>query len=861
MFKFCIVLIGLCVFCRAQRSNGATSQFLPPSWPLAVKNPYLNTWLTGRPSGGLLSKATPSFWPAWDDQTTWTCFVVVDGASYMIMGLALPPHTTSANQTAASFTATRSSFMFMAGPVAVNATFLSSVTPTDLVRQSMPITYFFLDIVSTDGAAHNIRVYSDIDAQWLHGNKVTIRDPNPEVRANASFISSKDFVGLQMQLESPQPFFEIAEHAQDVIGIIAMKSTPNIKFQVGMDAIVRTFGTNATGLQNTIDANYAAHNLNVPYDAFAISVDLGSITTTSDSIVWIVGMLRDPAINLTTASGANQLRSSYYWSNFSSIPDMISFALDDFEMARSSANIFDQMIQNTSLSQVTGYSDLLSLACRQLFGTLEITVSKSNDGTWNQSDVMIFSKDMGDVASTGTSGGTNLIDILYAGFPAFLYLNPKLGEFFLRPILESQVNNGTLIGQSYAPSNLGSQFPNVTSNTSPHNSGIEQSGNMLIMVLALLQKTGDILIAQNYYPLLKSWADYLVNQTLSAGFQTTSLSDGITSYNQTNLVLKGIIGISAMSSISSAINEVDDEAEYRTTAQQYIQIWLNGALSQDQSYLISSFGNEDSNGLIYNMYADRLLGLGLIPSNISSIQSKFYESLLSSNRTPFGIPLDSSNSSLSRLDWTMFAISSTLDDQGANAPTVLQPIISVLKNYAASTNFTPLAVVYNPETGVSYSGSNSFAVGALFAPLVMGNMSGVSPTPNSSENVPGQKSSMMRIVAITAGTIGVILFLGLGFLAWRRRSHRSRKEKDLAPKSPSLCGNNNETPGEPAPEVSDAAVQRLATARFERYVEDLLVEVQAIRSAAESRRSTFQENNNYDAPPSYFDSRERARIL
>ena len=60
-----------------------------------------------------------------------------------------------------------------------------------------------------------------------------------------------------------------------------------------------------------------------------------------------------------------------------------------------------------------------------------------------------------------------------------------------------------------------------------------------------------------------------------------------------------------------------------------------------------------------------------------------------------------------RLDWTMFAVASTLDEDGANAPSVLEPIISVLKDYASSsTNNTPLGVVYNPENGVTYSGQN-----------------------------------------------------------------------------------------------------------------------------------------------------------
>lgn len=83
----------------------------------------------------------------------------------------------------------------------------------------------------------------------------------------------------------------------------------------------------------------------------------------------------------------------------------VSFVLDDFDTARSFAETFDEIIRNVTLSHITGYTDLLALVSRQIFGTLEITVSKSSDGTWNQSDIMIFSKDMGDVGSFGTSGG------------------------------------------------------------------------------------------------------------------------------------------------------------------------------------------------------------------------------------------------------------------------------------------------------------------------------------------------------------------------------------------------------------------------------------------------------------------------
>ncbi|KLO15790.1 hypothetical protein SCHPADRAFT_938386 [Schizopora paradoxa] len=901
VLSICFLLLRVCDISYAQSNAGTTNNpFLPPAWPLAVKGPYFNSWQPGGQSTFSLPASSPAFWPAWDDQTTWTCMVVVDDKPYGIMASIPngPPDVTVATQTAISFSATKTVFVFEAGPVNVNASFLSTVTPTDLVRQSLPFAYLYLDISSTDGNAHNIRVYSDITPPWLHGNEVLLPDPDPKVAANASLNELNEYVGLQMQLQVPHPFLEVAEHAQDVIGVFAINSSPGVKYQVGESLTVRNLGTNSTGLQNTIDTNYPTHALDDPFDAYALTIDLGVIEMTSEPIVFTVGMLRDPSINLTTASGTNQLRSSYYWSNFSTIPHILSFVLDDFETARQSGEAFDEMIQNISLANIEGYTDLLSLAARQIFGTLEITVSKASDGSWNQSDVMIFSKNMGDIGSFGTSGGTNTVDVLYAGLPALLYTNPSLALYLIRPILESQINDGVLIGQGYAPQNLGTQFPNVTTDNSAHNLGIEQSGNMLIMVLSIFQRTGDQSLIQNYYSLLKSWADYLVDQTLDAGFQTTSLSDGITSFNQTNLVLKGIIGISAMGQISSAMNESADEMHYQATAQEYMNIWVSGAVSQDRSHLLSSFANEASSGLIYNMYADKLLGLNLIPSNVTSIQAAFYESLLNAKRTPFGIPLDSSDSSLSRLDWTMFAITGVLNEGDENAALILHPAISMLKNYvAAETYNSSFAVVYNPQNGMPISGSNSFAIGSLFAPLVIETKSkpGALPGQDSSSS---QKFPIQKIVGGVVGGVIAVLLLILGIRAWRRISRQTvvtplndppltgsrlrnrgpfkfkgtpsdevwriapflvdassassaqatptaaSKEDDLAARNPPIEGISSELP--PA---------ESSTRRLDKRLADMLREVRMVRNAVRNRnvrREVGGRNGRpTEAPPSY----------
>ena len=94
----------------------------------------------------------------------WTGLIRVDNTSYTWMG-APAPLPAVVNQTSFEYTSTRSSFvMDVAGVVEMNITFLSSITPTDLMRQSLIFSYVDVSVTSTDGAAHNVQLYTDITA-------------------------------------------------------------------------------------------------------------------------------------------------------------------------------------------------------------------------------------------------------------------------------------------------------------------------------------------------------------------------------------------------------------------------------------------------------------------------------------------------------------------------------------------------------------------------------------------------------------------------------------------------------------------------------------------------------------------------
>lgn len=55
----------------------------------------------------------------------------------------------------------------------------------------------------------------------------------------------------------------------------------------------------------------------------------------------------------------------------------------------------------------------------------------------------------------------------------------------------------------------------------------------------------------------------------------------------------------------------------QNTAQSYIGQWQHLSISQDKTRILTSFGSDTSAGVMYNLYADKLLQLDLVPQSAS----------------------------------------------------------------------------------------------------------------------------------------------------------------------------------------------------------------------------------------------------
>ncbi|KAI0278710.1 hypothetical protein BGY98DRAFT_1186437 [Russula aff. rugulosa BPL654] len=733
----------------------ATSTPPAAAIPLSVRSPYLNCWL--QQNGNL-----PIFGQTWpttinDSQVLgWSVLVRVDGLTYSFLGAVLPDlYNFTVNSTSIAITPTQTVVTARAGPMQVNLTFLNPIEPQDWVKQSIPFSYLAFTATSTDGQSHAVQVYSDVSGEWNSGDR--------SQKILWSSTSNADVIFHRVTLQTQTVFTEVIDQAEWGTLYYAMKAGENVTYQIAEDTLSRGNFTHNGVLNDQQDQNTRA--IKELFAVFAISRDLGNVTATQAPVVWTVGYTTDPAINYT-----DQSRSLYYktqYSNDEPLASIVDF-LNDFSNASSRAQQLDNKILQNATSVTDGLGDLVSLAIAQVYGSMQLTIGTDAQGNFNNSDVMMYMKNIGGV----TENRVNAVETLYAAFPALMYIDPGLADFSLSLYFDFKY---------LAAADLGSNYPSVSGGNSSSNQGVEQTGNMLIMTYAYARASGDGSLISRYYDLLTSWGDYLIASTLFIHDQSSA--DDLLVNNQTNLAIKGIIAIQAMSKMSSVVDQTVDANKYSNAAANLYAQWKSLALSSDQ-HLFAVYEQSDSWTLGYNLFADVWLGTNLVESSVYDGHSNFIKNIILTSDFKFGMPVDSISIDINVAvsSWSLFAAAMTTN-QGLSSE-----LITRVSNRASSTNISGVfPVYYSSADGSTLQGAASPAQGAVFAPLALKapvlaiNANGTTRAPT-----PHRKRNTGAIVGGIMGGAGAILVvIGIfAFVQFQRRRARTRRSGLLAKVTP-----------------------------------------------------------------------------
>jgi hypothetical protein len=189
---------------------------------------------------------------------------------------------------------------------------------------------------------------------------------------------------------------------------------------------------------------------------------------------------------------------------------------------------------------------------------------------------------------------------------------------------------------------------------------VEESGNMLILVGALAKADGRLDLANQYWPLLTKWAEFLRDKGLDPENQLCTDDFAGHLARNANLSLKAIEALGAYSMLAEKTGRASEAKQYWSIAQDYAKKWMTLAADGDHSVL--AFGNPGTWSQKYNLVWDRLLGLNLFPPEVARREIAYYKT----RQNIYGLPLDN-RAEYTKLDWLVWTATLAENDQDFRA--------------------------------------------------------------------------------------------------------------------------------------------------------------------------------------------------
>ncbi len=454
--------------------------------------------------------------------------------------------------------------------------------------------------------------------EWVSGDRTAVA----EWQYGTTTSGNSQIAYHQFYKQTQELFSETRDQTEYGNWYWATDSTTNLTYQSGTDMDVRGAFTANGVLTDTNDTNFRAINDNYP--TFGFAVDLGFVGAAEVSTFFTLGLTQESAIQFDGADGIVSV-PSLWASYYSTELDALAFFHTDYATATGLADTFDnQVAGDASAAGGPHYVTVTSLAARQAFAGTQLTGTSDTP--------YLFLKEI------SSDGNVQTVDVIFPAHPVFLYSNPTLVKLLLDPLFINQESGQ--YPNMYSMHDLGTHYPNATGHPdgADEPQPLEECGNMLIMTLAYAQRASDTAYLSQHYTVLDQWTQYLIREALIPANQISTDDFAGALANQTNLALKGIIGIEAMAVIANLTGNTATADNYSSIAHDYITEWqtLGIAMDADPPHTTLSYGMNDTHGLLYNLYGDKELSLGLVPQAVYDMQSAFYPTVIEE----YGVPLD-----------------------------------------------------------------------------------------------------------------------------------------------------------------------------------------------------------------------------
>jgi hypothetical protein len=663
----------------------ASAQQRPPAVPLIAHNPYFSVW-------SMADRLT--------DQNTkhWT------GRPQPIVGLARigsktwrfmgddPRELPAMEQTSLQVMPTHTIYTFQADQVSLTVTFFTPAFPKDLDMLSRPVTYL---TVSATGQGegqgdHELSILINVDpviavntsdeavtwgrsrAQGLTVLNVGSRDqrvlnrPGDDLRIDWGYfhLAAPDSDGAQFAL------------AENVLDSFAKTGSLPVADDMDMPRMPR---------EGAAD--------------LAVLLPFGKLASQPISRHVLLSYTEDYAIEYL----GRKLRP-YWQRNGLTVQQMLSQAEAQYPALEARGQAFDREL--TADLEATGgkaYAQLAILSYRQTLAAHGFAADV--DGT-----PLLFPKE------NFSNGCISTVDVLYPSAPFFLFFNPALLQAQLKPVLEYAALPRWK--WPFAPHDLGT-YPLADGQvygggelTEDDQMPVEESGNLLILVVAMEREMGNFDFARTYWPQFTQWAEYLRDKGLDPANQlSTDDFAGHLAHNA-NLSIKAIEALDAYAVLARGVGKPEVADEYARLAADMAGKWQSMAIDTDQSggdHYKLAFDKPGTWSQKYNLVWDQILDLKLFPTKVRQTELAFYLQHLNQ----FGLPLDN-RADYTKLDWSVWTatLADTAQPAGSEAYNQILDRVGHWINEGPSR--VPLTDWYDTKTGKQIGFQARSVVGGVY---------------------------------------------------------------------------------------------------------------------------------------------------
>lgn len=533
--------------------------------------------------------------------------------------------------------------------VHITLSFLSPITPTSTLRQAIPAAYLSVHVKG----GLDVNIYVDINGQWVSGMRQSLIEWDLVEQPTVEGLKTWS---VKRQVE--QIFTESDDQSE--WGQLHFTGPADVRHESGTSALLRQRFARTGTLQNLVDSKFRGVMDEEPVFAFVKEFKLAAkatatsaVSPASSSVLFTIAHIQDPVTQYASARGLTFMRP--LWKSwFAEDEKLLQFHYLDFATARSLASDYSEQLRiDAYQSGSSNYVDIVALSARQVMGATSFSGTAENP--------LLFLKEI------SSNGNCQTVDVIFPAFPFFLYTQPRWLAYLLEPLLEHQLSGQ--YPNKYSMHDLGAHFPNLTGHADGRDEymPVEECGDMLIMGLALVNsltyrsgveegassvwsslrksvltpnaagRTEKLFALSNTglrqgigyideswgggaagldqakkwleasYELWKQWTGYLVEYALEPHNQLCTDDFAGWLPLQTNLALKGIIGIKAFSELASLLDRSGDAQHYRNISDVYIKKWEQYGISRDGSHAKLAYDWYGSWTTLYSLYADAVL--------------------------------------------------------------------------------------------------------------------------------------------------------------------------------------------------------------------------------------------------------------